>query len=156
MLKTGWELRLCKKKICTAFEDVQLWSAESRIHRTPWTSLQGLSKKRASSFWQKLRRAVVFDLPDNCKGVIMKMYTQNIENILATSKHLLKGKYILINVSMSKLSLKPQVFIWNKFHLEKNMLLPNSLCREKQKKKTNHHNKTHNQKETLVLCCQIE
>lgn len=48
---------------------------------------------------------------------------------------------------MSKLSLKPQLFLWNKFHLEKNMLLPNSLCREKQK---NPH-KTHNHKETLII-----
>lgn len=34
---------------------------------------------------------------------------------------------------MSKLSLKPQPFIWSELHLEKNMLLPNTLCREKQK-----------------------
>lgn len=94
---------------------------------------------------------------------MMKMYTQNIENVLTTSKHLLKAKYILINVSISKLSLKPQFFTGNKFQLEKNMLLPNTLYKERSKKppKTptpqNHHNKTHNEKEThALLCCQTE
>lgn len=81
-----------------------------------------------------LCRAAAFDLPDNWKGVIMEKYTQNTENILATSKHLLKGNSSLINISMSKLSLKLQLFIRNKLHSEKDMLLPNSLGREKGKK----------------------
>lgn len=65
----------------------------------------------------------------------MEKYTQNTENILASSKHLLKGNSSLINISMSKLSLKLQLFIRNKLHSEKDMLLLNSLGREKEKKK---------------------
>lgn len=143
MLKTGQKLRLSKKKSTL---NLRVWNhdptkTESTKHCGP---VYKDSVRKESHFWQKLCRAAAFDLPDNWEGVIMEKYTQNTENILATSKHLLKGNSSLINISMSKLSLKLQLFIRNKLHSEKDVLLPNSLGREKEKKKLRGENNTHN------------
>lgn len=89
MLKTEWQLRMHKKKYT-----LNLGMCNSDHLKEESTKRYGLdcidSIRKQRLLFGRDSAVAVFDLPHNRKRVIMKMYTQNIENTLTTSKHLFK------------------------------------------------------------------